>query len=418
MSTVNPENMRYAWRRLVVRDADLTDATRRVLFELESYADPDGTNAHPGVDLIASELRTTTKAGTVNEKTVRRALKTGVERGYIECTRKGGGGQGKRNNADTYRLTLPLEKERVDGRAVVEDADQLDTGDHERDMNGPHTEQTDGTVDIQVSGVQPETVDTQMSTVHTDTVDIPSPNGGHAELNTGRSDVPVPDPLHQVIYQEGEGQVTDSPTEPADSDNISRSAPTATSSTAADFASIGCDGLSRNCALHPNGTTVKCWDCRDARKAFEEAKAAMKRAEVLRMSTDKKDRAKAFQLAVDACDMCDADGYRNHRICHHRPDQDRVNAEGKAEVQAAIEAARRKREENGQRPRVDAGGRATRGTAKSIPRQAVRSFRSGSDTGRAASRAELGRLKPAPMPTGLGPDSAVRADGALQASVA
>lgn len=95
--------MRYAWRRLVVRDGHLTDATRRVLLELESYANPDGSNARPGVRRIAEALASAD--GYVNEKTVRRALATGVERGFIECVEKGHTGRG-RNVADVYRLSF------------------------------------------------------------------------------------------------------------------------------------------------------------------------------------------------------------------------------------------------------------------------------------------------------------------------
>jgi hypothetical protein len=95
--------MRYAWRRQVVRDGYLTDATRRVLLELESYANPDGTNARPGVRRIAENLAS--GDGYVNEKTVRRALAVGVERGLIECVEKGHTGRG-RNVADVYRLSF------------------------------------------------------------------------------------------------------------------------------------------------------------------------------------------------------------------------------------------------------------------------------------------------------------------------
>lgn len=413
MSAKAPSSMRYDWRRLIVRDAHLTESTRRVLLELESYANSDGTNAHPGVKRIASVLRTTAKPGTVNEKTVRRALATGIKRGYIECTHKSRGGRAG-NDSDVYRLTLPMEEEQLDSNVEEEGADSMETGDPEPVVQRQDGDQTAETADTQMSGVQPETVDTQMPTDQTETADIQRPNGGHFELNAGHPDVHVPGLLHQIIYQEGKGQVTDSPTGPADSDNISRSAPTRTATTAADSASAGYDGLSRYCNLHPNGTKEKCWDCRDAREAFKEAEAVMKRTEELRVSTDKKTRAKANRLAVEACDMCDEDGYIGPKLCHHRPDQNRVNAEGKAEVQAAIEAARRKREEDGQRPHVNVDGRAIQGTARST----VPSFRSGDDTGRAASRAELGRLKPAPMLTGLAPDSAVQAGRALQASVA
>lgn len=101
--------MRYVWRRLVVRDPHLTDATRRVLLELESYAGADGRDAHPGVQRLAEQLRTSDgKTGHVSDRTVRTALATGVERGLIELTRKAPRGRGVRL-ADVYRLTIPEE---------------------------------------------------------------------------------------------------------------------------------------------------------------------------------------------------------------------------------------------------------------------------------------------------------------------
>lgn len=81
------DSIRYEWRRTVNRDHRLTHAERRVLFELESYANPDGTNAHPGVELIAENLLTDERT-PMSEKTVRRALKRAQELGYIEQTAK------------------------------------------------------------------------------------------------------------------------------------------------------------------------------------------------------------------------------------------------------------------------------------------------------------------------------------------
>lgn len=100
------DSIRYAWRRAVVRDYRLTEADRRVLLELESYADPDGTNARPGVDRIASHLRTAEDKG-LSEKTVRRGLARGRELGYLEQTAKARRA-GDRWLAAVYRLTMPL----------------------------------------------------------------------------------------------------------------------------------------------------------------------------------------------------------------------------------------------------------------------------------------------------------------------
>ncbi|WP_157788845.1 hypothetical protein [Rhodococcus rhodochrous] len=78
---------RYDWRKAVNRDYRLTHSERRVLFELDSAANPDGTNARPGNTLIAENLRMSAEKG-MNEKSVRRALDRGVELGYIAQTAK------------------------------------------------------------------------------------------------------------------------------------------------------------------------------------------------------------------------------------------------------------------------------------------------------------------------------------------
>lgn len=90
---------------MVNRDHTLTHTTLRVLLELESYAEPDGTNAHPGRARIAQHIRTP-KGEPINEKTVRRALETGCTAGYIRRTRRGRKGL-HRNDADVYELTFP-----------------------------------------------------------------------------------------------------------------------------------------------------------------------------------------------------------------------------------------------------------------------------------------------------------------------
>ena len=199
------DSMRYAWRRMVVRDPHLTDASRRVLLELESYADPDGFNARPGRQLIAENLLT--ESGHVSEKTVRRALESGIELGFIECTTKGKRGR-MRNSADVYRLTFPTDSD-------------------------------------------PRLVDTQMSTIdhstsgHPDVHQSPSTSGhlettsGHFGSNGGHPDVhpPVhytspltPDPLsHLGNASARTSVVTEKPKDDffVGVTNAGRSAPTA-----------------------------------------------------------------------------------------------------------------------------------------------------------------------------------------------
>lgn len=99
---MSDDSMRYDWRRLVNRDPQLTATQRRVLFELESYANADGTNAHPGVLNIAQGLRTPT--GHMSKNTVRSALDEGCRRGFIELVTPGSRGAGK---AAVYRLIVP-----------------------------------------------------------------------------------------------------------------------------------------------------------------------------------------------------------------------------------------------------------------------------------------------------------------------
>jgi hypothetical protein len=103
------QSMRFEWRRRVVRDAALTDATRRVLLELESYANPDGTNARPGRDRIAQELLSNeSESGHMSTKTVGKALAHGIELGYIAMTEPAPRGRGNRRAA-VYRLLFPCQ---------------------------------------------------------------------------------------------------------------------------------------------------------------------------------------------------------------------------------------------------------------------------------------------------------------------
>lgn len=148
------DSIRYAWRRLVVRDGQLTEATRRVLLELESYADGNGSNARPGIARIADALQTS-NGEHVSERTVRRALAVGVERGFIECTHKGRRGR-DRNSADVYRLTFPPEAldNPVENDAVADiqmsgnpDTNTGHPGVHQSDTTTGHLDTTSGHLD-------------------------------------------------------------------------------------------------------------------------------------------------------------------------------------------------------------------------------------------------------------------------------
>ena len=113
------ESMRYAWRQEVNCDPRFTHAELRVAMAVESHTNPDGTNAHPGVQRIATALRTGEHTH-VSERTVRRALARAEELGYLERTVKGKSGRG-RNSADVYRLRLPDDARQPDSQMSADD---------------------------------------------------------------------------------------------------------------------------------------------------------------------------------------------------------------------------------------------------------------------------------------------------------
>lgn len=85
---------------------------------------------------------------------------------------------------------------------------------------------------------------------------------------------------------------------------------------------------------HP--TERPCRACGDARATRERWDAAehIRRAEAA--SAAAREHAAARQAAVDACAMCDDDGYRDGRVCDHDPDGDDRAARGMAMVRAAL----------------------------------------------------------------------------------
>ncbi|MFE5708124.1 hypothetical protein [Rhodococcus koreensis] len=110
MTSTPPDSIRYAWRRAVNRDPRLSDTTRRVMFEFEGYAEPDGTRIHPGDEKIAEALQKA-DGSHVSISSVVRARNTATELGYMLLVKKGG--RRKVNGvvvkrASEYRLTLHL----------------------------------------------------------------------------------------------------------------------------------------------------------------------------------------------------------------------------------------------------------------------------------------------------------------------
>lgn len=399
MSTKAPSSMRYEWRRLVVRDAYLTDSTRRVLLELESYANPDGTKAHPGIARIAAALRTTTQAGTVNEKTVRRALAEGVRRGLIECTYKSRGGRAG-DDSDEYRLTLPAQETSPDDGVEAEDANPFDSGKHESATHSHHAPRNAETVDTQMPDALPETVDTQMSTDQTTAADIPSTNGGHLTPNGGHPDAHAPEPLHQILYQEGEHEVTHSLAEPIDSPIPPKSISVHEQSPAADAASTKDGEPSRFCDHHPNDTTESCWRCGKARERHNQWKAKQEQAKRNLRAKEVQERVKARDAARAACTVCEGKSDPEKDRCFHEPDSVEAWQRSRFQMNAARSEIQRKQ---GDRAHADdktaLSSRVRSGRRSGVPR-----FRSGSDSERFAAREELRRRLPVPVPNGLVPE--------------
>ncbi|WP_405137471.1 helix-turn-helix domain-containing protein [Nocardia sp. NBC_01388] len=87
---------RYEWERLV-RSIEIPSGVKYLALTMATYADPDGTRIHPGVERLALVM-------CVGERTVTRALPQLVSLGLVVRVK-----QGNRyaNEFDAYRLTAP-----------------------------------------------------------------------------------------------------------------------------------------------------------------------------------------------------------------------------------------------------------------------------------------------------------------------
>jgi DNA-binding transcriptional ArsR family regulator len=88
--------VRWAWERQV-RVSKLPNTVALVAFALATYANGNGTKAHPGIDRLAEGLG-------LHRRTVERSLSELVRRGFIVKDREG---NHRRGHADEYRLTVP-----------------------------------------------------------------------------------------------------------------------------------------------------------------------------------------------------------------------------------------------------------------------------------------------------------------------
>ncbi|MFJ2300481.1 helix-turn-helix domain-containing protein [Oerskovia paurometabola] len=80
-----------------LRGAGLTAQQYMVLMTLQTYANADGTRAHPGWDKLRADT-------SLDPRTIKSAVKALEARGFLVCTES----QRVRGSANVYSLTLPL----------------------------------------------------------------------------------------------------------------------------------------------------------------------------------------------------------------------------------------------------------------------------------------------------------------------
>lgn len=83
----------------------------------------------------------------------------------------------------------------------------------------------------------------------------------------------------------------------------------------------------RTCERHPRGTDAPCRECGDARQAHdrwqldrERATEERRRTAAAIQSDANRQAAEDRARAIAVCGLCDADGYRDGRVCDHDPD--------------------------------------------------------------------------------------------------
>lgn len=247
-----PPERRRLWVRHVLAHADLTPAHKAVLVALETYADyRDGTNAYPGIELLA-------RSTNLGVRIVRYALLAGRRLGLIEQTAPANPNRGR---AAVYRL-LPVEHT---GTTVpvetVDEPDHTGTLMPVRPVDNPdHTGTT-----VPVSPVD------QQDHSGTYVPSIPAPP----------CPPPTPTPTPSGVLRTGvRHQATDL------------------------VAPHTNQRPSRFCAKHPLGTPNKCPDCANARthqRAWDEHQAAN---DLELAQADDVDRQRR-RHRIDNCPHCD-----------------------------------------------------------------------------------------------------------------
>nr|WP_237172549.1 hypothetical protein [Prescottella equi] len=91
-----------------------------------------------------------------------------------------------------------------------------------------------------------------------------------------------------------------------------------------------------HCPKHPGGTSTPCTACGVARAARRRWDDNERRRQAEEARAEREREAETKRRAIEACGLCDGDGYRNRRPCDHNPDQDETNARGREKAWAAI----------------------------------------------------------------------------------
>ncbi|ORL01796.1 hypothetical protein A6F55_19075 [Prescottella equi] len=108
---------RFDWER-IIRRVEIPSGVKFLALMLATYADPDGSRVHPGVERLARVMG-------VSEPTVKRSMAVLRSYGLIVLVK-----QGNRwaNQADDYQLTVPsdlLDLPMLDPNESAESADRL-----------------------------------------------------------------------------------------------------------------------------------------------------------------------------------------------------------------------------------------------------------------------------------------------------
>lgn len=91
-----------------------------------------------------------------------------------------------------------------------------------------------------------------------------------------------------------------------------------------------------HCPQHPEGTDQPCRACGDARRARQAWETDQTRHAAEAARAEREQRTALTRREIDACNLCDTDGYRGVQVCDHNPDQAEINRRGAERVRAQL----------------------------------------------------------------------------------